>query len=101
VIWNLCVAISKMVDTYNHIYKVTNEEKFESIDYTQSYLARIFNFDTTKCFLSIFMDGQNYKTKIHACQTLMKFVNLNQYGYQDKDKNPENLLRMFWIHIQD
>lgn len=31
----------------------------------------------------------------------MKYKNLNQYGYLDEQKNPENLLRMFWIHIQE
>ena len=36
-------------------------------NYRESYLAEIFCFETTKCFLSIFMEGQNYKTKIHAC----------------------------------
>lgn len=101
VIWNLCVAISKIIDTYNNIYKVNSEEQYGTVDYTQSYLSKIFCFETTKCFLGIFMDGQNYKTKIHACQTLMKYSNLNQYGYLDNDKNPENLLRMFWIHIQE
>lgn len=51
------------------------------------------------CFLDIFMNGQNYKTKIHACQTLLKYVNLKQYGYLENDRNPSVLLRIFWQHI--
>jgi len=47
------------------------------------------------------MEGQNYKTKIHACQTLLNYKNLNQYGFLDHDKNPENLLKLFWQHIQN
>ena len=47
------------------------------------------------------MNGQNYKTKIHACQTLSKYRNLNQYGQLDQQMNPENLLRLFWTHIQE
>mmetsp|Transcript_1875 Transcript_1875/g.2584 ORF Transcript_1875/g.2584 Transcript_1875/m.2584 type:complete len:102 (-) Transcript_1875:577-882(-) len=47
------------------------------------------------------MEGQNFKTKIHACQTLLKYRNLSQFGFLDQDRNPENLLRMFWEHIQE
>jgi hypothetical protein len=31
----------------------------------------------------------------------LKYVNLNQYGFLDNDRNPENLLKLFWTHIQD
>lgn len=101
VIWNLCVAISKVIDTFNQINKITSEQQYNDLDYTKSYLSQIFLFDTTKCFLDIFMNGQNYKTKIHACQTLLKYVNLNQFGYLHETKNPENLLKLFWEHIQN
>lgn len=62
---------------------------------------RVFSFETTQSLLKVFMEGQNYKTKIHACQTLMNYVNLNQYGFLDAEKNPENLLELFWRHIQE
>lgn len=77
VIWNICVAISKIIDTYNGLNTTENNDKNHFVDYSTTYVARIFCFDTTKCFLNIFMDGQNFKTKIHACQTLMKYQNLN------------------------
>lgn len=64
-------------------------------------MSEIFCFKTTQCFLDIFMNGQNYKTKIHACQTLLKYRNLHQYGQLDDEANPENLLRLFWRHIQE
>jgi len=81
VIWNICVAISKIIDTKDEVNKTEMGNNIEYTDYTGTYMGRIFCFDTTKCFLNIFMDGQNFKTKIHACQTLMKYKNLNQYGY--------------------
>lgn len=31
----------------------------------------------------------------------MKYKNLNQYGYSQAKLNPENLLMIFWMHIQD
>ena len=102
VIWNLCVAISKIIQTYNTL--LGNSVAFTFHDYQRHYMKRIFNFETTKSFLTIFMEGQNYKTKIHACQTLMKYVNLNQYGYVDHNdtvNNQENLLKIFWLHIQE
>ena len=34
VIWNLCVAISKIIDTYNSIYQVNSEEQYGTVDYT-------------------------------------------------------------------
>lgn len=34
VIWNLCVAISKIIDTYNNIYQVNSEEQYGTVDYT-------------------------------------------------------------------
>lgn len=101
VLWNLCVAISKIVDTFNEAYEIGAAQHYSEVDYTKSLMSQIFCFKTTQCFLSIFMDGQNYKTKIHACQTLLKYRNLNQYGQLDGDANPENLLRLFWSHIQE
>lgn len=101
VLWNLCVAVSNIMDTYNDAYKIGEDQHYTDADYTKGPMSQIFCFKTTQCFLSIFMDGQNYKTKIHACQTLLKYRNLNQYGQLDEDGNPENLLRLFWSHIQE
>jgi|TARA_B110001450_G_C17592970_1_gene469661 hypothetical protein len=101
VIWNLCVAFSKILDTFNQIHNIDDTQKYTDIDYQKTYLGAVFCFESTKCFLSIFMDGQNYKTKIHACQTLLKYVNLNQFGFLDDNRNPENLLKLIWTHIQE
>jgi 50S ribosomal subunit-associated GTPase HflX len=57
VIWNLCVATSKIIDTFNKVHKINNSQKYSELDYSKSYLAKMFCFDTTKCFLEIFMDG--------------------------------------------
>ena len=32
---------------------------------------------------------------------MLKYRNLNQYGQLDDQENPENLLRLFWTHIQE
>lgn len=101
IIWNLCVAIQKIIDTYNALYGVTGEDAYNIINYEESYLLKIFCFKTTDCFLDVFMNGQNYKTKIHACQTLLKYRNLSQYGFLDDDRNPQNLLKTLWMHIQE
>ena len=93
--------MSKIIDTYNETYQIGADQHYSDIDYTKSLLSQIFCFKTTQCFLNIFMNGQNYKTKIHACQTLLKYRNLNQYGQLDQQMNPENLLKLFWSHIQE
>lgn len=31
----------------------------------------------------------------------MKYNNLNQYGYSQANLNPENMLMIFWQHIQN
>lgn len=101
VVWNICVAISKIVSCFNSLHRIDKMQDYSAMDYSTSYLQRIFSFETTQSLLSVFMQGQNYKTKIHACQTLMSYVNLNQYGFLDAEKNPENLLELFWRHIQE
>lgn len=69
VIWNICVAISKIIDTYNGLYGTnTSQNNLDKdslllndndhyVDYSNTYVTRIFCFETTKCFLNIFMDG--------------------------------------------
>jgi hypothetical protein len=100
VIWNLCVAASKFIDQFNKVNGITLESQ-QTIDYEKTYLSKIFSFKTIMSFLDIFMNGQNYKTKIHACQTLLKYKNIYQFGFLDDDRNPEILLHIFWVHIQD
>ena len=101
VVWNICVAINKIIITFNRNFVIDRNQKYKDMDYSQVYLQRIFSFDTTQSFLDIFMKGHNYKTKIHACQTLLNYINLNQYGYLDGERNPSNLLCLFWSHIQE
>lgn len=98
VIWNLCVATSKFVDTFNSVHGIKLATS-RDIDYEKCYLSKIFCFETTRCFLDILMNGQNYKTKIHACQTLLKFLNLSQYGHLEDNRQPQNLLRLLWQHV--
>lgn len=100
VIWNLCVATSKFVDTFNKVNNITSTN-FDIFNYESCFLNKIFSYETTMWFLDIFMNGQNYKTKIHACQTLLKYVNIYQYGFLDNERNQQNLLRIFWNHIQE
>jgi len=100
VIWNLCVATSKIIDTFNQVFEISPYQAYQDFEYQGCYLRKMFSFRTTQCFLAIFMDGLNYKTKIHACQTLLKYINIYQYGFLEGQRNPENLLRLFWTHIQ-
>lgn len=56
-LWNICVAISKIIDTFNEAYHVGAEQHYSEIDYTESLMSKIFCFKTTQCLLNIFMNG--------------------------------------------
>ena len=57
VIWNMSVAVSKIIETFNQINKVTSTQKYGAIDYQKSPLSKLFDFNTTQSFLNILNEG--------------------------------------------
>lgn len=47
VVWNICVALSKIVSCFNELHKVEVKQEYTSMDYSSHYLVRVFSFETT------------------------------------------------------